>query len=168
MKRSQLLSSILISLVTLLTLASCASLQNATGSLFESAPKPGEETAPKTPPSEDKPTPPTTKVGIENLAEKKAGTLSDIEVLWQIPTQPVEGFIINYGFDKTALDQHVKIATQDLEKFEDPKYGFVFRYVLGDIPLSKTIYVSIAAYNGSKVSRPSEVFPISGESIMPK
>lgn len=152
----------------LLAVGLCFSL-SACGILNKTAPPVTPEAAQTKAPESHVPANPadnkTSKVIVEGLAEKKSATLSDIEVLWQIPTQPVDGFVIQYGYEKNTLDQQVKIATKDLEKFEDSKFGFVFRYVLGDLPLSKTVFVTISAYTGEKVSHPSEVFTVIGEAI---
>ena len=161
-KKNNFITRVLITSSLYLSLSACSLLSGNTPPTPEAVTtKPSETTSVPT----NAATPKTAKVTIESLAEKKSSTLSDIEILWQIPVQPVEGFVINYGYDKAILDLNVKIATKDLEKFEDPKHGFVYRYVLGDVPLSKTVYVSIAAYNGTKVSLPSEIFPVSGETI---
>jgi hypothetical protein len=151
----QSLHRTLILLSILLFISSCGLLGNQTNT-----PPASSTTQQQSNTSGD---PKTTKVAVESLAEKKGSTLSDIEVLWQIPNQAVEGFVINYGFDQSKLDQHAKIATKDLEKYEDQKHGFVFRYIIGDVPLNKTVYVSISAFNGEKISRPSEVFPVNAE-----
>jgi predicted small lipoprotein YifL len=105
-------------------------------------------------PSERKPVP------VENLDESRSRTLSDIEVVWAIPDDSVEGYIITYGFDPSNMDRVIKLKSSNLEKFQDKNYGFVYRYVLSGIPLARTVYVSISAYNGTLVSAPSKIFKV--------
>ena len=100
------------------------------------------------------------KVAIEDLSERQAKTLSDVEVIWQIPEKPVEGYVIKYGFNKYNLDREIKLLTTELEKFEDRRHGFVYRHVLGGIPLNQTVYVSVAAFEGEVVSRSSKIFEV--------
>ena len=107
-------------------------------------------------PPERKPVP----VGVENLTENRNRTLSDIEVVWAIPDEKVEGYVINYGFEANQMDRVIKLKSANLEKFEDKNYGFVFRYVLSGIPRARTVYIAISAYNGTMVSAPSKVFKV--------
>ena len=107
-------------------------------------------------PPERKPVP----VGVESLNESRSRTLSDIEVVWAIPDEKVEGYIITYGFEANQMDRVIKLKSANLEKFEDKNYGFVFRYVLSGIPLSRTVFIAISAYNGTLVSVPSKVFKV--------
>ncbi len=102
----------------------------------------------------------TTNVKIENLDLSKSRTSSDIEVIWQIPETPVEGYVVNYGFEQNNLTKQVRVRSEILEKAEDPKHGFVYRYVLSGIPLNKIVYISISAYNGSSISTSSEIFKV--------
>lgn len=106
---------------------------------------------------------PTTKVGVEDFEVSKDRTISDIEVIWQIPEETVDGYLITYGYEPENLDQQVKLQAQSIEKFEDKHHGFVFRHVLSGIPLSKTVYISISAYNGNVVSGPSKTFKVTSQ-----
>lgn len=116
----------------------------------------------------NRPAPSTARVAIEDLKEKKANTLSDIEIVWQIPREYVEGFIIRFGFDKNNLDQQLRVLAKDLEKFEDPEHGFVYRYVIGEIPLGQVVYLSISAFTGEKISKPTDLFEVAAEKFANK
>ena len=83
-----------------------------------------------------------------------------VELLWQIPTQPVDGFVIKLGYSRDHLDKELRVTTSALERFEDPKHGYVYRYVLSDIPRTHPLYVTIAARRGDAVSAPSEIFEL--------
>lgn len=140
-------------------LTSCSLFQ---GGFTDSADQVGEKSPQDTHKTETQP-PTTSRVGIEDLKKKKESTLSDIEIVWQIPREIVEGFIIRFGYDKNDLNQQVRIEAKDLEKFEDPQHGFVYRYVIGDIPLGQVVYLSIAAFTGEKISKPTDIFEVAAE-----
>lgn len=107
------------------------------------------------------PDPGTARVEIISGDElKAASTLSDIEILWQIPQEAVDGFVINYGFERSALNHNARVATAELQKYQDPKHGQVYRFVLANVPIDQALYVSIAAYSDDKVSRASDVFEV--------
>lgn len=104
----------------------------------------------------------TTKVPVEPMKDKTR-TSSEVEVIWEIPEKPVEGYIIKYGFDSNNLDQEIKLPAEALEKFDDKQHGFVYRHILSGVPISKTVYISIAAYQGETISDSSRVIEVSGQ-----
>lgn len=105
--------------------------------------------------------PKTSKVDIEKL---EAGPpVTDIEIVWAIPEKPVEGFILRYGYSREKLDQSVKLMSKDTEKFEDPAHGFAYRYHLRKIQADKSLYVSIAAFDGAQQSAPTDVFEVAAQ-----
>lgn len=154
----------LLRMIVLLTafpalLSSCAFIESNQETLWGSAPKTGQEpgTAQTGSPAS------TSKVAVEDLAAQKGGTLSDIEILWQIPEKEVEGFVLRYGFSRDSLDREAKVSSGELEKFEDPKFGFVYRYILTSVPLNRNLFVSISAFNQGKTSRPSQIIEVPAE-----
>lgn len=112
--------------------------------------------------------PHTTPVEIEALKPTEKSQTKDapssVELLWQIPTQPVDGFVIKLGYSREHLDKELRVNTSNLERFEDPKHGYVYRYVLRDIPRSHPLYVSMSAFRGENVSPASEVFELQAAS----
>ena len=98
------------------------------------------------------------KVGIRQGADRNPVT--DVEILWGIPAQPVDGFVIYYGYEAENLPYQQKVAVGDLGKFEDDKFGFVYRFVLKGIPANKDLKVSIAAISDGKITPPSDVFTV--------
>ena len=98
------------------------------------------------------------KVGIRQGADRNPVT--DVEILWGIPAQPVDGFVIYYGYEAENLPYQQKVAVNDLGKFEDDKFGFVYRFVLKGIPANKDLKVSIAAVSDGKITAPSDVFTV--------
>ncbi len=101
-----------------------------------------------------------TQVAIEELERKQFEKTADIEVLWQIPEQPVDGFVIRYGYERDQLDRIVEVPADLLEKIEDPAQGIAYRYLLHDIPTEKRVYLTVSAYKDKLESEPSAVFVV--------
>jgi hypothetical protein len=80
-----------------------------------------------------------------------------IEITWEAPGDPVDGFIIRYGNVPSALTKEVTISMSDIRQERDPEYGPVFRYLIRDIAPTDRIFVSIAAVKGNEVSSFSDV-----------
>jgi hypothetical protein len=87
------------------------------------------------------------------LLEKKS---SGVEVTWEVPSDPVDGFVIRYGQDKAQLAKEVTILLSELRAERDSQYGPVYRYVIQDITSDQPIYVSVAAFKGETISEFSE------------
>lgn len=86
--------------------------------------------------------------------------LSDVEILWLIPNEETEGFILSYGFSENSIDNKVTILSTELSKVTDPVYNQVYRYVLKNIPRDKVVYLQLVAFNGNNFSSPSKVFTL--------
>lgn len=86
-----------------------------------------------------------------------------IEILWETPSEPVDGFIIRYGSSPTSLTKEVTISASDIREVNDPEYGPVFRYLIRDVENSSKLFVSIAAVKGQSVSDFSEVLEAHAE-----
>ena len=83
-----------------------------------------------------------------------------VELIWQMPQDPVDGYLISYGYGKETLDFKLKISADKLEKYQDPKNGFVYRYVLKDVSNTKNLFVAINAYKDNQVSSLSQIMEI--------
>jgi len=83
-------------------------------------------------------------------------TAAGIEVTWEVPSDPVDGFVLRYGEDRSNLSKEATIFRSELREERDPQYGPVYRYILSDIPSSGSVYVSVAAFKGDTVSDFSE------------
>lgn len=110
----------------------------------------------------------TSKVAIEKLPDKKDTTeeeqvLDKVEVLWKIPENPVDGFILHYGYAKEALTRTLRLSLSDIEKYEDPQFGYVYRYVITQLLPEKPVYISLQTIEGEKISEPSEIFEVTPE-----
>jgi len=92
---------------------------------------------------------------------------SDVEVLWEIPTAPVDGFIISYGYGEEEISHRVKVKATELNRYEDHRYGFVYRFILRDIPTDRSLKVVISSFSGDKVSEASKVIVVPSESALP-
>lgn len=120
-----------------------------------------EEEAPA-PQAQAIPTAKTAPVKIEKLVPDSSNT---VEMLWRIPSEPVDGFYVNYGFNKHSLNHQVKFLINDLEKYDHPSHGPVYRARLEDIPPHKTIFFSVAAFRGEVVSQASETLTLPAEKL---
>ena len=100
-------------------------------------------------------------VPIEPLQTKEAKlSPTRAEIIWAIPTQAVDGFVVYYGTAKEKLDKQVRVSTADLDRYEDPQKGSVFRYVLTGIAQDQPVFVGLSAYSGDGVSPMSEIVEI--------
>lgn len=83
-------------------------------------------------------------------------TESGIEVTWEVPSDPVDGFVIRYGEDKDNLTKEATIFKSDLREERDSQYGPIYRYVLRDVAKSGKVYVAVAAFKGDIISEFSQ------------
>lgn len=81
---------------------------------------------------------------------------SSIEIVWRVPAGPVTAFLILYGSDPEKLSSSVRLPVEDLEKYDDPNQGPVYRYYLQGVPPSLPVYVSMVSENSAGKSAPSE------------
>jgi|LauGreDrversion4_2_1035121.scaffolds.fasta_scaffold05832_8 hypothetical protein len=86
-----------------------------------------------------------------------------IEVTWETPSEPVDGFIIRYGSSPNALTKEVTISSSDIREVNDPEYGPVYRYLIRDVDNVKKLFVSIAAVKGQAISNFSDVLEAQAE-----
>lgn len=101
----------------------------------------------------------TTAVELRAL-KSSADSVSAIELLWEVPQEPVEGFIVRYGAAHEALTAERRLAVADIERIEDPSRGRLYRYVIEGIPVTQRVFLTIAAFNGDHESPPSRVFEV--------
>ncbi|MEY4669051.1 MAG: hypothetical protein RL518_1750 [Pseudomonadota bacterium] len=86
-----------------------------------------------------------------------------IEVTWETPSEPVDGFIIRYGSSPNALTKEVTISAADIREVNDPEYGPVYRYLIRDVENAQKLFVSIAAVKGQAVSNFSDTLEAQAE-----
>ena len=128
-------------LLILIVAAFFVSLSSGCSSLFgPSKPEPGASTERRSP-------------GESIILEKKA---SGVEVTWEVPSDPVDGFIIRYGHDRAQLSKEAKILISELRAERDPTHGPVYRYIIHNIAPEDPIFVSVAAFKGDTISDFSE------------
>lgn len=70
------------------------------------------------------------------------------ELTWDVPEEPVEGFIIYSGNTPDNLSTETRLDLSDLRMIEGKK----FRYLIRAVDDSANLYVSIAATNKGVVS----------------
>ena len=81
-----------------------------------------------------------------------------IEVLWQIPAEPVRTYFLSYGTSPESMTRRIPLSVYNLEKVNHPVYGPSYRYVLRGVDPNKKIYIRLVAENVSGESEPSEAF----------
>jgi hypothetical protein len=91
---------------------------------------------------------PQTELEAPVRAKKTQG----VEVTWEMPGDPVDGFIIRYGANPALLSREITVFIRDIQEENDPEFGPVYRYLIKDIEGAKRVYVSIAAIKGKEVS----------------
>lgn len=109
----------------------------------------------------------TTEKKEESKSEPKISKpkeYDEILLSWKVPTTPVDKFVIYFGFSRQLLDKKVEVAAKDLKESEDPRFGPVYKYYLIDVPVDKTIYVSIIAIKGKEASKMGEVIELKSAS----
>lgn len=97
---------------------------------------------------------------LQNNGSFSTLNISDIEILWLIPNEPTEGFILSYGFSENSLDNKIKLMSNELQEVADPVYNKVYRYILKNIPRDKIVYLQLTAFNGNNFSLPSKIFTL--------
>ncbi len=85
---------------------------------------------------------------------------SDIEILWLIPEEHTDGFILSYGISEKKLDKKIKLFSEQVSVVPDPVYKKVYRHVLKQLPRNKIIYLQLQAFNGDDISLPSKIFTL--------
>ena len=147
----------LILLITIFSLNACEFLSRNTVGLFDG----------------DTPPLATTQANVETKEASRFSSTatsgptdkipapSDVAIVWKIPQDPVDGFVVHYGYNKDLLSNEIRVKCDALEKFEDPANGFVYRYYLKSLPENKVIFVSLSSFKGDAVSRPSSVWAVS-------
>lgn len=83
-----------------------------------------------------------------------------IEILWAIPAETVDAYLIRYGYSRDKLEFERKLNVNQVETFEDPTHGFVYRHLLEDIAPDKKLYVSLISVRGDLQSEPSQVLEV--------
>ncbi|HMO01591.1 MAG TPA: hypothetical protein PKD37_05545 [Oligoflexia bacterium] len=99
-------------------------------------------------------------VDNSGISRRYVGAKAPVEVIWKVPIEPVDGFIIRYGFDRNTVEGEVKLRVSEIEMVRQPPHGFVYRYVLQNLPVNERIFITISSYRGDRVSRISSTFEI--------
>lgn len=139
-----------------LTLGGCASISELLN------PDPSTPTTQAQPEQNSLANSPTDPAQTSSQAAK-ASEFSEVEMVWEISQQPVDRYLIRYGFSRDNLDKEIRVSTQVLNTASDPQFGTVYKYTLKGIPRNESVFVSIAAENEGELSAPSEVFEVPPE-----
>ncbi|MBX7138222.1 MAG: hypothetical protein K1X83_09575 [Oligoflexia bacterium] len=103
--------------------------------------------------------PGTTAIQVEKVEQQK--DRSDVEILWAVPDEALEQYVIRYGYTREKLDFELRLRTAQIEKVNDPKHGEVYRYILENIPKDRELFVSLGGEKNGVLSAPSEVMTLS-------
>ena len=74
-----------------------------------------------------------------------------LEVIWDIPEENVDGYVIYSGQSPDNLDSELHIRISDLKVIDDKEYS----YTISPVDPDKPIYVAIAAKTGDLISEQS-------------
>ena len=122
-------------------------------SWFQESPAP--EALEVTPPSAAELPPPETLP-----VNPKPKTDAALELIWKIPEEPVDEYIIRYGQDPLVLKSEHRVKSSEVKSVNDSRHGEVHQYILEDVPESVSIYVSISAVKNGVESPPSKTFKV--------
>ncbi len=101
----------------------------------------------------------TSRVEVDKLVPpEREDTL--VEIIWEIPEEPVDGYLIHYGVAPHALHKTIRIMVVQLETYDDPRFGKVYRYVLSDAPSNRPVYVALSSIRAQEISEKSPVFKV--------
>lgn len=89
-----------------------------------------------------------------------------VEIVWKGPAGKVDRYVINYGYEESALGNKIDLQVQNLEQYEDPEYGQVFRYYLTETDPNKDLYFNIQAVTDDILSEPSRIMRVASEMQM--
>jgi hypothetical protein len=82
---------------------------------------------------------------------------SSIEIMWQVPTEPVEAYhiyLLSGAMEQVDAAKHFRVLVSALKKEDDPTYGPVYKYQVPGNVTANTI--QIKAENRFGLSEPSE------------
>lgn len=112
-----------------------------------------EEEIPVRPPSRGK-TAPRYRTNLNQLRPPEQ--LTDVELLWEIPKSPVDGYVIDYDYGPQTQRKTIKVRVDELAKFEHKNLGFVYRFILKGVSAIRTTRVILTAFVGEEFSPPSD------------
>ena len=84
----------------------------------------------------------------------------EIEVTWAVPDEPVDSYVLHYGFTRDELDQELVIDVATLEKTAGPQHLPMYRFRLQNVPIHKNVYVALSAVRAGGVSAMTEVIEV--------
>jgi hypothetical protein len=117
-----------------------------------------------------------TEVAVERIdpsAQNASGRLGRtesrfIEVLWEVPALPVQGFILRYGTDESVLSGSAQLIPEKLQRVRTSGGAELYRYLLPEPARDKTVYITIAAFDGAVESAPTKALAVPPEESAPQ
>ncbi len=92
----------------------------------------------------------------ENIKNEKADNKEPeygIEITWDMPEEPVDGYILYSSESKGNFDSELHLRIKDLKVTEQGQYS----YIIAPVDPDKPIFIAIAAKKGESISEKSEV-----------
>ncbi|MCB9030704.1 MAG: hypothetical protein H6619_06590 [Deltaproteobacteria bacterium] len=105
----------------------------------------------------------TTSVPITEPVQKNVEQqeiVDEVRLTWKVPQDAVDGYLIHYGYSKNILTQRIKLKVSELQIVSDSNYGDVYKYILTNIPVNKTVYITISAIKDGVTSSPSSIIKL--------
>lgn len=103
------------------------------------------------------------KFRTTHLEIQEENTTQSLEILWAYTPDPVDAYLLRYGYDQENLSEELRIMPEDIEVMDDPDHGQVCRFVLRNIPQGKRVYISLASERAGKLSAFSEILRLETE-----
>ncbi len=103
---------------------------------------------------------PTTPVEVQPALPRDTGEDS-IVIKWLVPSEPLDGYVIRYGFSATSLEYEERLSWDKIGTITDTAKGKIFVHDLKGLPTDRTIFVSLAGIKDDKISKPTAIFSVS-------
>ncbi len=85
---------------------------------------------------------------------------TDVEIRWIVGDDIPDGFIIGYGYNPDKVEHTIRLSANEIPYSDDPVYKKVFKYILKDQPIDRTIYIRIVSFKDNVYTKPSKPFVV--------
>jgi hypothetical protein len=100
---------------------------------------------------------PNSEASRQNIPETTQEVFHGVEILWKIPSEEVDGFVLVYGYKPDKLNNRLVVKTQDIRIIDHPEWGKVYQYLLRPVEPEKKLYFTLESFRGDQISPPSSV-----------
>lgn len=104
----------------------------------------------------------TTTVPVEQGIPGKKGRAetNSVEIMWVVPAEPLDGYLIRYGFERDNLSYQLRVRWGDLTIQDTPSHGKVFVHLIESVPGNKTVYMTLSGIKDGELSSPTDVIEV--------